>query len=239
LALNIFTYDAIDELGDELIRQYLGPAADKAFCVNVEGFVTDYLGLPLVYRAFAEDDPDKMGFISDGKTSIQVYENGTVISKVFPRGTIVIEKFLCRESESGRKRFTIIHEGAHFVLDRALPRAGYHREFDHERRYKPEEFRQMFTLTETMCDRMGAALLMPRFMVRNLVYGYGVEDGIPVYGDNVLRPDDYLLIRRMADDMGASFQAFFIRLRELGFLVHRPLAEYIVKDMGLGKKDEY
>ena len=97
MALNIFTYDAIDELGDELIRQYLGPAADKVFCVNVEGFVTDYLGLPLVYRAFAEDDPDKMGFISDGKTSIQVYENGTVISKVFPRGTIVIEKFLCRE----------------------------------------------------------------------------------------------------------------------------------------------
>lgn len=233
--MNLFTYDAIDELGDELIRQYLGEAADTTFCVDVEGFVTDFLGLPLFYCSFAENDPDKIGFISDGITPIRVYENGAAVSRVYSKGTVIIEKYLRCESESGRRRFTIIHEGAHFVLDRALPRAGYHREFDHDRCYKPEDLRQLFTMSEAIFDRMGAALLMARFMVCNLVRRYGVTDGIPVYGDNVLRPEDRLLISRMAGDMGASFQAFFIRLRELGFLIRHPLAEYIVEDMGLGK----
>ena len=38
----IFTYDQLDELGEGLIRQYLGSNAETTFCVDIEGFVTDY-----------------------------------------------------------------------------------------------------------------------------------------------------------------------------------------------------
>ena len=66
----LYSYEEIDELGEGLIRQYLGAEADKSFCVDIEGFVTEFLGLPLFYRTFAEKDSDKIGFISDGSLSL-------------------------------------------------------------------------------------------------------------------------------------------------------------------------
>ena len=54
-------------------------------------------------------------------------------------------------------------------MDRAVPSAAFHREFDGERAYTQEDFKNLFSFRETQVDRMGAALLMPRFMVRNVV----------------------------------------------------------------------
>ena len=223
--MRIFSYEELDELGEGLIRQYLGKEAERTCCVDIEGFVTDFLKLPLLYRSFAEEDSDKIGFIADGVTPRRVY----------PRGTIVIERCLRREHESGRRRFTISHECAHYIMDRAVPSAAFHREFDGERAYTQEDFKNLFSFRETQVDRMGAALLMPRFMVRNVVAMYGCAGGIPVFGDSVLRAADKLLIKQMANAMGVSFSAFLIRLRELGCLCYRPLAEYITEEMGLGQ----
>ena len=231
----IFSYEQLDELGEGLIRQYLGRKADSVFCVDIEGFVTDFLCLPLLYRTFAEKDSDKIGFISDGITPLVVYERQKIVPTVYDKGTIVIEKFLRRETESGRRRFTISHESAHFVMDRTLPQASFHREYDCERIYTSAELKSLFSFKETQIDRMGAALLMPRFMVRNVAEVFGVPNGIPIYGDNILRAADHLLIQEMANAMGASFTAFLIRLRELGLLQRHDISEYITHEMGLGK----
>lgn len=232
--MRIFSYEEIDELGEGLIRQFLGADAGRTCCVDIEGFVTDFLKLPLLYRSFAEQDTDKIGFIADGVTPLRVYEAGAPIRRVYPRGTIVIERCLRHESESGRRRFTISHECAHYIMDRTVPYAAFHREFDNERTYTREDFRNLFSFRETQIDRMGAALLMPRFMVHDVAAMHGCTDPIPVFGDSILRAADKLLIKRMANTMGVSFSAFLIRLRELGCLCHRPLAEYITEEMGLG-----
>ena len=166
--MRIFSYEELDELGEGLIRQYLGKEAERTCCVDIEGFVTDFLKLPLLYRSFAEEDSDKIGFIADGVTPLRVCENGAVVRRVYPRGTIVIERCLRQEHESGRRRFTISHECAHYIMDRAVPSAAFHREFDGERAYTQENFKNLFSFRETQVDRMGAALLMPRFMVRNV-----------------------------------------------------------------------
>ena len=231
----MYSYEEIDELGEGLIRQYLGAEADKSYCVDIEGFVNEFLGLPLLYRTFAEKDSDKIGFISDGIIPLRIYKNGTIVPAVFSKGTIVIEKCLRRENESGRRRFTISHEGAHFVMDRTLPQASFHREYDNERIYTPKDLKCLFSFKETQIDRMGAALLMPRFMVFNILEAHSVKDGLPIYGDCILRVEDKLLVREMADAMGVSFAAFLIRLRELGILRRHDVSEYITGEMGLGK----
>ena len=92
--MRIFSYEELDELGEGLIRQYLGKEAERTCCVDIEGFVTDFLKLPLLYRSFAEEDSDKIGFIADGVTPLRVYEGGTVVRRVYPGGTIVIERCL-------------------------------------------------------------------------------------------------------------------------------------------------
>ncbi len=116
-----------------------------------------------------------------------------------------------------------------------FPLAAFHREFDNERIYSQEDFKNLFSFRETQVDRMGAALLMPRFMVRNAAAMHGFSEGIPVFGDSVMRTTDKLRIKQMANTMGVSFSAFLIRLRELGCLCYRPLAEYITEEMGLGQ----
>lgn len=118
--MRIFSYDEIDELGEGLIRQYLGADAERTCCVDIEGFATEYLKLPLLYRSFAEQDTDKIGFIADGVTPLRVYEDGAACLCVFPKGTIVIERYLRRENESGRRRFTISHECAHYLMDKTV-----------------------------------------------------------------------------------------------------------------------
>ena len=236
--MRIFSYDEIDELGEGLIRQYLGADAERTCCVDIEGFATEYLKLPLLYRSFAELDTDKIGFIADGITPLRIHEDGTSCLCVFPKGTIVIERSLRRENESGRRRFTISHECAHYLMDKTIPAAAFHREFDGERDYTPEDFRNLFSFHETLIDRMGAALLMPRFMVRNVVAMHGCAGGIPVFGDRVMRTTDKLRIKQMANTMGVSFSAFLIRLRELGYLSRRPLYEFITEEMGLGQDGE-
>ena len=67
--MRIFSYEELDELGEGLIRQYLGKEAERTCCVDIEGFVTDFLKLPLLYRSFAEEDSDKIGLF--GKWQIQ------------------------------------------------------------------------------------------------------------------------------------------------------------------------
>ena len=150
--MRIFSYEELDELGEGLIRQYLGKEAERTCCVDIEGFVTDFLKLPLLYRSFAEEDSDKIGFIADGVTPLRVYEGGTVVRRVYPRGTIVIERCLRQEHESGRRRFTISHECAHYIMDRAVPSAAFHREFDGERAYTQEDFKNLFSFRETQGD---------------------------------------------------------------------------------------
>lgn len=44
--MRIFSYEELDELGEGLIRQYLGKEAERTCCVDIEGFVTDFLKLP-------------------------------------------------------------------------------------------------------------------------------------------------------------------------------------------------
>lgn len=82
--MRIFSYDEIDELGEGLIRQYLGADAERTCCVDIEGFATEYLKLPLLYRSFAEQDTDKIGFIADGITPLRVHEDGATWPLRFP-----------------------------------------------------------------------------------------------------------------------------------------------------------
>ncbi len=83
--MRIFSYEELDELGEGLIRQYLGKEAERTCCVDIEGFVTDFLKLPLLYRSFAEEDSDKIGFIADGFTPLCVYESGEIETGSVPK----------------------------------------------------------------------------------------------------------------------------------------------------------
>lgn len=226
----------IEELAEGLIRQYMGKKPEVPFRVDIEGFLTDYLGLPPKFRSFAEEDFSKIGFISDGITPLRVMEGGQPKRKIFPKGTVVLEKSLQKRGESGRRRFTIAHEAGHFIMDRTVTPASFHREFNREHTYSPQELKELLSFREARVDRLAAALLMPGFVVRKVLEKFGVAGLIPIYGNNLLRLGDKLLVQKMAGVMGVSYTALLIRLKELHLLARHDISEYIVMEIGLGRR---
>lgn len=73
-------------------------------------------------------------------------------------------------------------------------------------------------------------------MVKNYLKKHNREKGISVYDDNFIRPEDNLFIQQMANDMGSSFSALQIRLRQLGLYVKKPMSEYLT-ELGFGKDE--
>ena len=62
------SYDELEELGETIVRAYINKTRRyNALCVDIEGLVTDYLGLTVVYETIVEDDLNKIAFLSNGK----------------------------------------------------------------------------------------------------------------------------------------------------------------------------
>ncbi len=220
----------LDELGDGLVRHYLAHSGMQATarCIDIEG-LANFLGLTVTYETFAEKDFDKIGFLSDGKTPLLVRRNGRIVSFLFPLGTIVLDVSLHADKESGRCRFTIAHEIAHFMIDQHRPAAQYHRTFDAEKKYSVAEMNELFNIVENQADRLAAAILMPRFTVDRALDDFYKGKRIPVYGQNIIAPKEDKAISRMAAQIGVSYSAMLIRLRQFGLLDYHPVDEYFEK----------
>ena len=225
--------DEIEDLCEAMIKDFFkSKHYTNVMCVDIEAFVREYLGVPIVYETFAEPDPGRVGFLSDGKRPLMVRRNGKVEEITFPPRTAVIEKFLLGPRESARKRFTIAHEGAHDVLDRHIPlqtspMAAFHSEYDPEATYTPELLKDMLSLNEYFTNRAAACLLMPRFLVARVLKRHNQSMKVILYENNILAQDQKILIQKMADTLGVSYTAFFNRLKELDLFDCRPIEEYL------------
>ncbi len=221
-------YRELDELGEGIVLSYLKRSgmSQSLKCVDIEGLANS-LGLQVTYEKFAEEDTDKIGFLADGITPLRVLRAGKVVPFVFPLGTIVLDTLLLRDNESGRCRFTIAHEAAHFILDKHYPQPQFHRIYDAQQAYSLQQLREHFNIMETEADKLAAALLMPRFLVDRTITDLNNGNHIRVFGGNVLSSGDRIMIDRMASQLGVSFTALFIRLRQFHLLEYRPLEEYL------------
>ncbi|WP_162608936.1 ImmA/IrrE family metallo-endopeptidase [Butyricicoccus pullicaecorum] len=233
----LVTNAELEQVGEGLIRKYMGEKHPPPRCVDIEGFISDYLRLSIVYASIAETDRDKIGFLSDGRYPLKVYENGRTVERVFPAGTVVIDRYLLREDRSGQRRFTLAHEAAHLIFERMSPLAPgpcFNRYFDAEQNYSISELRERFNLCETQTDRLASVLLMPRFLTERTLAEHTDGRPIPVYGSGVITSRDKVTVQTMANAMGVSFSALLNRLRELGRLDYRNISEYIESEMCFG-----
>ena len=92
----------------------------------------------------------------------------------------------------------------------------------------------MFSLGEFFADKMAACLLMPRFIIEKAMRNYYKNKLIPVYGNNIFAAEDKVKLRKMADDIGVSYSALVIRLKNLCFFDYHETAEYIDKYLKVG-----
>ena len=225
--------DDLENLCEAMIKDFFrSKHYTNVMCVDIEAFVREYLGVPIVYETFAEPDPGRVGFLSDGKRPLLVRKDNKVEPVVYPARTAVIEKYLLNPKESARKRFTISHEGAHDVLGRHIPlqtssAAAFHSEFDPEMSYTQDMLKELLSINECFTNRAAACLLMPRFLVERVLKRHNDSRKVILYENGILSQDQKILIQKMADTLGVSYTAFFYRLTELSLFDKRPVEEYL------------
>ena len=232
------SYQELDALGEGLSRDYTKKTRRwNSMCFDIEGFIKDYMGLKIIYESFAEADKSKIGFSANGVDPLLVFRNGEPTPIVFPKDTIVIDRFLLRSEESSRRRFTLAHEAAHKILEKHIPAqtvACFRSDYDHDASYSVEDLHRIFSVNETLANRLGAAVLMPSFLVEKTLKKYNGGKPLTVYDGGVFAEEDKMNAQKMADSLGVSFSAFINRLRELRLLNCYPLEEYIGKYLQFG-----
>lgn len=228
----------LEEISEGLITAYANKYSNRVIqSVDIEHFITEFLNLRIEYTSFAEDDAGRIGFLADGETPLLIHQDGKIIPFVFPKDTIVLDKFLLAEKEQGRRRFTMAHEASHHILSKmySMPSEGlFHTEYDSERSYSREELTQMFASVEWQADTMGASLLMPKRVIENALAKYNHSNPIKIYGDNTITSRDKSVIRRMAAYIGVSYTALYIRLKDMGLFEYHNILEYISNELNLG-----
>ena len=220
-----------------MVKVYFQQKNKKLPYVDIEDFIKTFLKLHIEYADFAEEDDSKVGFLANGDTPILISREGKVIPFVFPNNTIVLDNSLNVKSQTGKRRFTMAHEAAHFILERVRltsNQARFHSEFQGEREYSIDELGDIFAAEEWQADVMAAALLMPKFIMANAYRHFTNCKPIKVYGDNLFAEDEKALIHKMAEALGVSFTALVIRMRKFNMLEYHNLAEYIVGELQFG-----
>lgn len=198
--------------------------------IDIDAIATRYLGLHIRYEHIDEEDFDKVGFAADGVSPLRVRRNGKRGNVVFPKGTIILDRFFLQPAEEARRRFTLAHELGHILLAKTDPlrhAACFQHLFDAERRYTVEELRQRQTIAESQTNHMAGHLLMPQENLEKEITSHFGTERVPVYGCGVLLPEAKPLLHRMAEKMGVSYSALMIQLQKKRLLERHDIAEYL------------
>ena len=221
----------IEQLNEGLIKCFLKKMNYKnVLCVDIERFVTEFLGLDVIYETFAEDDPDRVGFFSDGVRQLMVIRDGIRQGITFPKNTVVIEKGLTLPQQKAELRFSLAHEGSHMINEKHFPirvQAAFHSTFDSSISYTEEMLGELLNINERYTDWGAESLLMPEFLLKKAFKKYNDGKMIIRYGDKVISKEDRITMRKIADAMGVSYENLYNRLLTLRWFQYRPLEEYI------------
>lgn len=224
---------SMNEIAEAIVLDYLGDKARTVKCIDIEGLLVDYFKLNVIYEQFAEDDPNKDGFIADGISPLRLWRNGKKVSVVFPVGTVVFDRYLLRPEQSCHRRFCLAHEAAHYVFSKnnIAVLGTFHNSFDKEYDYTAEQLREMFSFHEVQANAMGSGFLAPLFLTdRTFREFYPGQKKIKLYGDSTLLTEDRARFTDMADQMGVSKTTLLIKMKQYGMTQSASMDE-LVKEM--------
>lgn len=226
-----------EELCNGLIKQYAGENSSIPSSVDIDDFVKNFLKCTVVYENIAEENLDRIGFTSDGKRPLHIFINGSVKKVIYPKNTIVLDKYLLNKAENNHRRFVLGHEAGHILLNKMYPdsSAGFHHfaSRDYEN-YSIDDMRERYSIVEWQANMLSAALLMPSFVMIHALKKFNGGRRLPVYGNNIFNIREKTILNKMSKSLKVSYTALVIRLKDLGMLKHHDVSEYIQMELGLG-----
>jgi len=238
LSANYYNDKQIDSICTVLTDFYTEKKLDEGKLItqiDIEDFVVNILGCKIVYESInsyssteSDKEEDCLGFCSDGIEPISVIRNGHAEDVVFPKDTIVIDRYLNEPNLSNRKRFTIAHEAGHVIKNRmtGVEQAEYNHVNGVVLTSVPA-MRKRYSYHEIEANKFAASLLMPEGMVAMLMHKYHKGEPIVVYQGNIVSGKDLKIITFMAKILGVAYSTMYYILQTLGFLVDGVLENYV------------
>jgi len=207
--------------------------------LNAERFIEYYLGLNAEYHRI-QYDRKVLGMTAFNNGYIQVANEVSGKPEPMPvtKGTVIIDTSLTAKSSLPRLRFTILHEGSHWLIHRRafdennpLGYVGvYENQFlaakegriDYSRSQKE---RCDIEKIERQADFLASAILMPRPALRTAYrdfFRFHGEKPRRIYRGGGSRIDEMFAVelpRYVANEFGVSVRAALIRLEKLTAIV--------------------
>ena len=215
----IYNNEDVERISSEVLVSYLrriGKGEEIPAYIDIDDFVANYLHCPVVYENIHKSS-DCLGYVSNGVKPLLVYRDHEVREVVFPKDTIILDRYLCYPTQETKRRFTLAHEAGHIItsrINRINQEACYHENNGVQKRSK-EELKSRFSLLEVFANRFAACLLMPAETVKKYIHSYFGQDKIMLDEYGHLSTYDKALLGEIADKMNVSMSALLLRLNEL------------------------
>ena len=232
------TNEALDSYAEEIVADFSPESLSVPSPVDVETLVKEYIGLKIQYENISHDKNfQAITLFNDGYLQVINEETGLIELMEFAAGTVVIDKSLTEPRYLARLRFTMMHEGAHWLLHRKAFAANnpfgqvgiYENQslaakegrIDYKRRSK---IRNDMDRIEHQADFLAASILMPRpammMVFESFLDKYGIEPRRIIRW--ISHTNDYLAAHLPIYAEGVfnvSRRAAKIRLEKLGVIV--------------------
>lgn len=217
----------LEQISVMTLRDFFGADfCDKKASIDVDALAADYLGLDVCYMTLS-DDGQVLGLTTYNDVEISLYVRGTMLVMPFRKDSVLIEKRLLEHDSNGCRRFTLAHEISHQIiyrLEEPVNREKYHSRLSGGA-YSCRDLKSIDDWREWQANALASALLMPRAMVERRLRNFNGGKPLIQYGVLLNYPDRQAL-HSMSAAMGVSYSAMRIRMRQLGYVLQRPLWEY-------------
>ena len=201
--------------------------------IDIEDFIETFLNLEIVYADFAEESKERIGFLSDGETPLMIKESDTVISKIYEKDKIVLQRYLLDTKENGRRRFTLAHEASHYILNH-IGNMEENRISEETHTYTINELAKLCSIIERQADMMAAILLMPLQVVEHAFELFFADVPPKLYGEHIISLRDKNRLKDMSEYLGVSYTALVIRLKDLKRFEVYSVEDYITGQLSIG-----
>lgn len=232
------TYDVLDEYAERVIADAAPWNLHHPVPVDVDTFMEFYLGLQVEFKQLSYDRK-VLGLTAFNAGYVQVINEDTrqPMPLLVQAGTVIIDTSLLNRRSEARLRFTLMHEGSHWLLHQRAFSAdntffsneGYGNQYlaakegriDYSRKQSERDDSERI---ERQADFLASALLMPRPALRAAYRWYfqyyDQKPGRIVRGKDAWHDSHAIqLPAYVAKQFGVSKRAALIRLEKLNAIV--------------------
>ena len=194
-----------ENLADYILRDYLGSEYESYKPFDVNAFAKDYLKLEISYCEF------------NPKDNIEGKRIGNQIQ---------LDQRLNEPTRVGERNFTVAHECGHDLINWQDPNYVPDQTINYRIRSQRKELKTENDFREWQANVVASCLLLRPCLVDWTMFTFARKEKITVFGGYTIHRIDRYIIRMMAQYLGVSQECLCYRLDRLGYLDHKPIAEY-------------